>query len=133
MHKSTRKYPYPFADAEQMPKQTTLARPQGTSRENWRAQAKWSQSEHFDLVTHRIPESDVERSLRAAGLPSGLALGHCPPPPRDGWVGRVFAPEAQIIVAGLGPALPIHQLQTTHFLPRLGLKAAIALRHAALP
>ena len=38
-----------------------------TGRENVEL-ALWSRSEHLKLVTHRVPESDVEWALRVAGL-----------------------------------------------------------------
>jgi len=50
-----------------MPKQSALARPEGRAAK-FAGQAEQSWSEHLDLIAHRIPESDVERTLCAAGL-----------------------------------------------------------------
>ena len=50
-----------------MPKHLAFALPEGQAAK-FAGQAERVWSEHLDLATHRIPGSNVERTLRATGL-----------------------------------------------------------------
>ena len=63
----------------------------------WSALPKRASLEHFDLVTHRVPKPDVERTLFTAGMhrllgkpakPFAYADGHDNRHRDLGWVGR---------------------------------------------